>query len=163
MGNKAITKGARRAAREAAVAAQEELARRTRANVADLAVFFSARERADAVDEWLAERQQALWDQATQRRGEQRVQCGQALRSMRDRGENVREIARMTGVAEKNVRELIREADAAANAAPSVPEESVDVELATRPSDEARVPMTDESGLMASVPVAAGLVAPARL
>jgi hypothetical protein len=63
MGNKAITKEARRAAREAAAAAQEELARRTRASVEDLAAFFSARERADAVDEWLGERQQALREQ----------------------------------------------------------------------------------------------------
>jgi hypothetical protein len=50
MANKAITKEARRAARAAAVAAQEELARRTRANVEDLATFFSARDRADAVE-----------------------------------------------------------------------------------------------------------------
>jgi hypothetical protein len=57
MANKAITKEARRAARMAAPPAQEELARRTRANVENLATFFSARERADAVDGWLAERQ----------------------------------------------------------------------------------------------------------
>jgi hypothetical protein len=113
MGNKAITKEARRAAREAAAASQEELARRTRANVEDLAAFFSARERSDAVDEWLAERQQTLREQAAQRRGEQRVQCGRALRSMRDRGESLREIARMAGVTDKTVRELIREAEAA--------------------------------------------------
>jgi hypothetical protein len=112
MTNKAITKEARRAAREAAAAAQEELARRTRANVEDLATFFSARERADAVDEWLAERQQLLREQAAQRRGEQRVQCGRPLRAMRDRGETVREIARMAGVAQKTVREMIKEADA---------------------------------------------------
>ncbi len=95
MANKAITKEARRAAREAAVAAQEDLARRTRANVEDLATFFSARERADAVDEWLAGRQQVLRERAAQRRSEQRVQCGRALRAMRDRGESLREIARM--------------------------------------------------------------------
>ena len=100
MGNKAITKKARRAAREAAAASQEELARRTRANVEDLAAFFSARERSDAVDEWLAERQQMLREQAAQRRGEQRVQCGRALRAMRERGENLREIARMAGSGE---------------------------------------------------------------
>jgi hypothetical protein len=52
MGNKAITKEARRAAREAAAASQEELARRTRANVEDLAAFFSAREREDALGGW---------------------------------------------------------------------------------------------------------------
>ena len=112
MANKAITKEARRAARVAAAVAQEELARRTRANVEDLATFFSARERADAVDGWLAERQQVLLEQAAQRRAEQRVACGRALRAMRDRGETLREIARMAGAAEKTVREMIREADA---------------------------------------------------
>ena len=112
MANKAITKEARRAARAAAVAAQEELARRTRANVEDLATFFSARDRADAVDEWLADRQQLLREQAAQRRTGQRVLCGRALRAMRDRGETLREIARMAGVAEKTVREMIKEADA---------------------------------------------------
>jgi hypothetical protein len=115
MGNKAITKEARRAARVAAAVAQDELVRRTRANVEDLATFFTARERADAVDDWLAERQQVLRGHAAARRREHRVQCGQALRAMRDRGESVREIARMAGVAEKTVRELIREADAAPN------------------------------------------------
>ena len=79
MANKAISKEARRAARAAAAASQEELARRTRANVEDLATFFSARERADAVDEWLAERQQALREQAAQRRSEQRVLCGRGV------------------------------------------------------------------------------------
>jgi predicted transcriptional regulator len=34
------------------------------------------------------------------------------LRAMRDRGETLREIARMAGAAEKTVREMIREADA---------------------------------------------------
>lgn len=124
MTNKAITKEARRAAREAAAAAQEELARRPRANVEDLATFFSARERADAVDEWWAGRQQVLREQAAQRRTAQRVQCGRALRAMRDRGESLREIARMAGVAEKAVREFIREAQAApvVDAAPGAAE-----------------------------------------
>lgn len=113
MGNGAVTKAARKAAREAAVAVQEELRQRTRANVADLATFFSARERAEAVDGWLAERQKALGEQAAQRRSEQRGQCGRALRAMRDRGEPLREIARLAGIAEKTVRELIRDAEAA--------------------------------------------------
>jgi hypothetical protein len=110
--NGATTKAARRAARAAAVAAQEELARRTRANMEDLAVFFSAREHADSVDDWLAERVAALQAQAAQRRDGHRRQCGIALRSMRDRGQTVREIAAMTGVAEKAVRDLIRAAGA---------------------------------------------------
>jgi hypothetical protein len=91
----------------AAAASQDELLRRTRANVEDLAAFFTARERAEAVDDWLAERQQVLLEQAAERRGVQRVQCGRALRALRDRGQSLREIARMAGVAEKTARELI--------------------------------------------------------
>jgi len=110
------TKAARRAARAAAVAAQEELARRTRANMEDLALFFSARERADAVDEWLAERAAALQAQAARRRDGHRRQCGIALRAMRDRGESLRDVARMAGVGEKAVRDLIRAADTTSSA-----------------------------------------------
>jgi hypothetical protein len=134
MGNKAITKEARRAARSAAAASQEELARRTRANVEDLAAFFSARERAEAVDEWLAERRQALREQAAQRRGQQRVQCGRALHAMRERGESLREIARMAGVPDKTVRELIREAEAAAPPGAQLLQTGVED---SEPSDEA--------------------------
>lgn len=111
MGNKAVSKQARRAARQAATAAQEEVIRRTKANVEDLAAFFDARERCEAVDAWLAERQQAVAEQAAQRRSVQRRQCGSALRAMRDRGETLREIARMAGISEKAVRELIRAAE----------------------------------------------------
>lgn len=107
MANKAVTKQARRAARVAAAASQDELLRRTRANVEDLAAFFTAREHAEAVDDWLAERQQVLLEQAAERRGVQRVQCGRALRALRDQGQSLREIARMAGVAEKTARELI--------------------------------------------------------
>jgi len=111
MGNKAVSKQARRAAREAATAAQDEVVRRTNANVEDLAAFFDARGRADAVDEWLAQRQQALAEQAAARRTAHRLQCGTALRAMRDRGETLREIACMAGVSEKSVREFIRQAE----------------------------------------------------
>ena len=110
MASGATTKAARRAARAAAVAAQEELARRTRANMEDLAVFFSARERVEMVDEWLAERVAVLQAQAAQRRDEQRRACGIALRSMRGRGESLRDIARMASTREKAVRDLIRAA-----------------------------------------------------
>ncbi len=68
----------------------------------------------------MAERQQALGEQAAQRRGAQRLQCGTALRAMRDRGETVREIARMAGISEKAVRELIREAESTEPAAAAV-------------------------------------------
>jgi len=121
MGNKAVSKEARRAAREAATAAQQEVIQRTKANVEDLAAFFDARERAEAVDEWLAERQQALAEQAARRRAAQRLQCGTALRAMRDRGETLREIARMAGISEKAVRELVRESESPAPAPAPAP------------------------------------------
>ena len=119
MGNKAVSKEARRAARQAAAAAQDEIIRRTKANVEDLAAFFDAREREDGVNAWLVERQEALRAQAAQRRAAHRLQGGTALRAMRDRGETLREIGRMAGISEKAVRELIREAESTGQ--PTVP------------------------------------------
>ena len=112
MTNTTISKHARQAARKAAAAAAEELAARNRANVEDLATFFNAHERADGVDEWLAERQAALQEQARQRRSGFVRDGGLALRAMRVRGESVREIAAMTGLTEKGVRDAIRAAEA---------------------------------------------------
>jgi DNA-binding NarL/FixJ family response regulator len=120
MASGATTKAARRAAREAVVAAQADLARRNRANMDDLAVFLSARQRADAVDDWFKDRVAGLKVQADERRAGQLRECGVALRAMRDRGQSVREIAQMAGIGEKTVRELIRSAsseDAAASQA----------------------------------------------
>jgi hypothetical protein len=110
MASGATTKAARRAAREAVVAAQADLARRNRANMDDLAVFLSARQRADAVGEWFNERVAALKAQADERRAGQLRECGAALRAMKARGESIRDIARMAGIGEKMVRELIRSA-----------------------------------------------------
>lgn len=112
MASSATTKAARRAAREAVVAAQADLARRNRANMDDLAVFLSARQRADAVDDWFNERVAALKVQADERRAGQLPECGRALGAMKERGESVRDIARMAGIGEKAVRELIRSATA---------------------------------------------------
>jgi hypothetical protein len=113
MGHSATTKAARQAARVVAVAAQEELARRTRANVQDLATYFSARQRADGVDDSLRERVEVLRAHAEARRAEYLRQCGAALLAMKQRGQSVRDVARMAGVAEKTARELIRAAQAA--------------------------------------------------
>ncbi len=110
----ATTKAARAAARTAALAAAEELAARTRANMADLAAFFSARERAESVDDWLAEKVAALQEQARARRDEQRRACGVALAAMAARGESVRAIAAMAGLEARAVRELVRLADSGA-------------------------------------------------
>jgi len=134
MGNKAVSKEARRAAREAATAAQDEVIRRTKANVEDLAAFFHARERADAVDGWLAEREQALREQAAQRRSGHRLQCGTALRAMRDRGETLREVAQMAGISEKAARELIREAESAEPATGPAPAADAG-EISASPAD----------------------------
>lgn len=112
MASGATTKAARRAAREAVVAAQADLARRNRANMDDLAVFLSARQRAEAVDDWFNERVAALKAQAEERRAAQRRECGAALRAMRERGESIRDIARMAAIGEKTARELIRSAEA---------------------------------------------------
>lgn len=108
MANSGVSKAARKAAREAAAAAQEELARRQKANVEDLAKFFSARQRVDDVDDWLAQGIEKLTASAALKRDEQRAACGAALKAMRDRGETAREVARMAGVGEKTVRELIK-------------------------------------------------------
>jgi hypothetical protein len=111
MAYNATTKAARAAARTAALAAAEELAARTRANMADLAAFFSARERAEAVDDWLAEKVTAAREQARVRREEQRRAGGVALAAMAARGESARSIAGMAGLEVKAVRELLRLAE----------------------------------------------------
>ncbi len=108
MASSATTKAARRAAREVTIAAQQAVAARTRANMDDLTVFFSARQRVDAVDDWFAERVAALKVQADERRAGQLRECGVALRAMKERGESVRDIARMAGISEKTARVLIR-------------------------------------------------------
>ena len=108
MATSATTKAAPKAAREATIAAQEAVAQRTRANMDDLTVFFSARRRAEAVDDRLTERVAALTVQADQRRAGQLRECGVALRAMKDRGESVRDIAGMAGIREKTARRAWR-------------------------------------------------------
>lgn len=105
-------KAARKAAREATLAANADLARRTKLNVANLTTFFAAMGRAETVDEWLAEKMAALREQGAKRRDEQRRLAGAALRDMRERGEQVRDIAGLANIGEKQVRELIRLAEA---------------------------------------------------
>jgi hypothetical protein len=89
------------------LAAQQELARRARANTEDLTAYFASRQRAEEVDDWLAERVSALGVQADARRAEHVRRCGVALAAMQSRGETVRDIARMTGIGENSVREMI--------------------------------------------------------
>ncbi|MDP7739523.1 hypothetical protein [Mycobacterium paragordonae] len=143
MANTVISKQARRAAREAASAAQDDVVRRTRANVEDLGRYFSARERVEAVDGWLAARQQVLREDADRRRGTQRMVCGQALAAMRDRGEPLREIARMAKLSEKQARELIREAEAAS---PVAQDEAATAAQPPGADAEAARPVAEPSG-----------------
>ena len=105
---KSARTAARQAARKSATAAQEAIAQRTGCNAEDLAVFFSAGERSESVDAWLAGRMAALREQADEGRAEHRRAAGAALAAMRGRGETVREIARMAGIGEKSARELMR-------------------------------------------------------
>src|SRR5258708_3043895 len=154
MASSAVTKAARRAAREAPAAAQEGFVPRTRANVADLPPFLSARERAEAVDGWLAERLGALHEKAAQRRAAELRRCGAALRAMRDRGESVGEIARMAGITEKTVRDLIRDADEPSGA-------GVVAESGTEALEEPALPIAETVSAPVGAPAPAGPVTPA--
>jgi hypothetical protein len=100
-----------KAAREAVRASQREVLERAARNADDLAVFYSSQERVGAVDEWLESKITALREQAEAKRAEYRRAAGAALRALRDRGETVRDIARLAGITEKSARELIRRSE----------------------------------------------------
>lgn len=125
-------KAARKAAREATLQANADLARRTKLNMENLTTFFAATARADAVDEWLNDKIVTVKEQARQRRDQQRRHAGFALREMRNRGESIRDIAQLAGIRATQARELIRLSeihltatvdapDASARAAQTVP------------------------------------------
>ena len=109
---KSAKAAARQAAREAATAAQEQIAARTRRNTEDLTKFFAAQQRGATVDDWLTGRIAELRQQAEARKVGHRRAAGAALAAMRARGETVRDIAGMTGIGEKTARELIKLAGA---------------------------------------------------
>lgn len=106
------SKSAVRAAREAVRASQKEVLERAARNAEDLAVFFSSQERLDGVDDWLEAKIAGVRVQAEGKRAEHRRAAGLALAALRDRGETMRDMARLTGVGEKALRELMRFADA---------------------------------------------------
>lgn len=108
------SKSAVKAAREAVRASQREVLERAARNADDLAVFYSSQERLDAVDEWLESKVVALREQADAKRADHRRAAGAALQALRDRGETMRDIARLAGITEKSTRELIRRAEEAA-------------------------------------------------
>ena len=105
------SKTAVRAAREAVRASQKEVLERAARNAEDLAVFFSSRERLDGVDDWLEGKIAGLRQQAEVKRAEHRRTAGVALAALRDRGETMRDISRLTGMGEKVLRELVRFAE----------------------------------------------------
>lgn len=115
------SKTAVRAAREAVRAAQKDVLERAARNSEDLAVFFSSQERLAAVDDWLEAKIAGLREQADVKRAEHRRTAGLSLTALRDRGETVRDIAALTGVGEKALRELMRFAEATNGAAPEGP------------------------------------------
>ena len=108
------SKSAVRAAREALKASQKEVLERAARNAEDLAVFFSSRERLDAVDDWLETKIAGLKGQAEGKRADHRRTAGLAVIALRDRGETLRDITGLTGVSEKALRELIRFAESIA-------------------------------------------------
>jgi hypothetical protein len=125
-------KAARKAARESALEANAELARRTKLNVDDLTTFFASMSRADSVEDWLNEKIAALKEQAAKRRDAERRQAGVALGAMRERGEQVRDVARLARISEKQVRDLIRHAEAVAEAEVDVHDAAVDGSILPR-------------------------------
>jgi hypothetical protein len=137
------TKAARQAARQAMVATQEELVRQARANEDDLAAFFAAKQRAEDVDTWLQDRVKALHAQAEKRRIEEHHRCGTALRALRARGQSLVELARLTGVPQRGVRDLIKLAEQS-SAAPDEKPAPVGG-IATRELHQHRVTAADES------------------
>jgi hypothetical protein len=135
------SKSAVRAAREAVKASQKEVLERAARNAEDLAVFFSSRERLDAVDDWLETKAAGLKEQAEGKRAEHRRTAGQAVTALRDRGETLRDITRLTGVSEKALRELIRFAESTATDASGADQEkqagAAPDAASTRPSGDA--------------------------
>jgi hypothetical protein len=110
MGNR-TAKTARQAARDALAAAQEARAQRERADRDDLTKFYSAHSRLGEIDDWLEERRAALAAEAEERRHSQRLRCGTALRAIRDRGASLTGVAEMSGLTQREARDLIRLAE----------------------------------------------------
>lgn len=152
------SKSAVRAAREAVKASQKEVLERAARNAEDLAVFFSSRERLDAVDEWLEAKMAGLKEQADGKRAEHRRTAGLAVIALRDRGETLRDIARLTGVGEKALRELIRFAESSGADAAGNGQQA---QVGTAPSGASAGVDADASvGLAPSAPVGPVVGAP---
>lgn len=100
----------KRAAREAARVAAE------RANLHDLTEVAYRQAQLDDVDIWLSQQIERTNLAAEQRREKHRIAIGQSLQSMRLRGETMRAVAEQTELSERQIRELLKCAQDAADA-----------------------------------------------
>lgn len=149
------SKSAVRAAREAVKAAQRDVLERARRNGDDLAVFFSSQERLAGVDEWVETKIAGVRAQAEGKRADHRRAAGTALAALRDRGETIRDIAALTGIGEKAVRELIRYAEA-------TPADSADRAYGAAQAHEAAADESIAVGSTGAVALGARRTAPCR-
>lgn len=99
----------KRAAREAARVAAE------RANLQDLTEVAYRQAQLDDVDIWLSQQIERANLAAEQRREKHRIAIGGSLQSMRLRGETMRAIAEQAEMSERQIRELIKCAQIAAD------------------------------------------------
>lgn len=123
--------------RQQAAAATREARERT--NIGDMTEFTVQAAHADEVDEWLAVRIEKLKAEAERRRHRYRVAAGNALHTMRLRGESVSAIAAQTGLSLGRVREYLR---AAADAETDTQAESSVIEAQVVPMPSQHVKPT---------------------
>ncbi|MUL46936.1 hypothetical protein FZI85_16145 [Mycobacterium sp. CBMA293] len=107
---------------KATAAAHAATARRFKLNMQNLSTFLVATGKVEAEADWLANKIEVLQEQSAKRRDEQRRRAGAALLEMSERGERVRDIARLTQISESQVRELIRLAESRSASAGQAPD-----------------------------------------
>jgi hypothetical protein len=108
MDNTTSRKQARARLVEQQNAAKAERQAREKANITDLTEFTVRANQADAVDVWLADKIEKVKAEAEARRHKHKVAAGQALQTMRMRGESVPAIAEQAQVSIGRVREFLR-------------------------------------------------------
>ena len=116
MANSTKTKVARAAARARLLDAERAARERLRLNMEDLALVFSARERAEKVSEWIDAEVEKIKAKAAARREAEDREAGSALQAMRGRGMALKELAAMAGISVAEAQRLMRLADESAGA-----------------------------------------------
>ncbi len=116
MANSTKTKAARAAARARLLDAERAARERLRLNMEDLALVFSARERAEKVSEWIDAEVEKIKAKAAARREAEDREAGSALQAMRGRGMALKELAAMAGISVAEAQRLMRLADESAGA-----------------------------------------------